>query len=76
MTLKNQKNLKKPLKQVAVLSGIAIQMGVTIYLFSLLGNWLDTTYNDGKKLYIIITTLLGVAISLYLVIKQVNRINN
>ncbi|WP_369048046.1 AtpZ/AtpI family protein [Tenacibaculum sp. UWU-22] len=68
--------MKKPLKQVAVLSGIAIQMGVTIYLFSLLGNWLDTTYNDGKKLYIIITTLLGVAISLYLVIKQVNRINN
>jgi len=54
--------------------GIGFQMGVTIYLFVLLGKWLDTTYNDGEKLYIIVMTLLGVAISLYAVIKQVNRI--
>ena len=64
----------KPLKNVAILSGIAIQMGVSIYLFVLLGKWLDTKYNDGEKLNIIIMTLLGVAISLYAVIKQVNRI--
>ncbi|NMH89294.1 AtpZ/AtpI family protein [Flavivirga sp. Y03] len=49
-------------------------MGVTIYLFVLLGKWLDTNYNDGEKRYIIIMTLLGVAISLYAVLKQVNRI--
>jgi len=54
--------------------GIGLQMGVTIYLFVLLGRWLDTNYNDGEKLYIIIMTLLGVAISLYAVLKQVNRI--
>jgi|TARA_R110000868_G_scaffold30283_1_gene112207 F0F1-type ATP synthase assembly protein I len=54
--------------------GIGLQMGVTIYLFVLLGKWLDTNYNDGEKLYIIIMTLLGVAISLYAVLKQVNRI--
>ncbi|WP_142786563.1 AtpZ/AtpI family protein [Changchengzhania lutea] len=55
--------------------GVAIQMGVTIYLFVLLGKWLDVKFNAGEKLYTIITTLLGVAISLYAVIKQVNRIN-
>ncbi|MCF7559627.1 AtpZ/AtpI family protein [Sabulilitoribacter multivorans] len=49
-------------------------MGVTIYLFVLIGKWLDTNYNDGNKLYIIIMTLLGVGISLYAVLKQVNRI--
>lgn len=65
---------KKQLKNVAILMGIGLQMGVTIYLFVLLGKWLDTTYNDGEKLYIIIMTLLGVAISLYAVLKQVNRI--
>ena len=54
--------------------GIGLQMGITIYLFVLLGKWLDTNYNDGEKLYIIIMTLLGVAISLYAVLKQVNRI--
>ncbi|MCF7566797.1 AtpZ/AtpI family protein [Sabulilitoribacter arenilitoris] len=54
--------------------GIGMQMGVTIYLFVLLGKWLDTNYNDGEKLYLIIMTLLGVAISLYAVLKQINRI--
>ena len=69
-----KKKPEKPLKNVAILSGIAIQMGVTIYLFVLLGKWVDTKFNNGDKLYIIILTLLGVAISLYAVIKQVNRI--
>ncbi|WP_229669531.1 AtpZ/AtpI family protein [Yeosuana aromativorans] len=59
---------------MAVLSGIAIQMGVTIYLFVLLGKWLDTKFNNNDKLFLIIMTLFGVAISLYAVIKQVNRI--
>ena len=71
---KDQKNPKKQLKNVAVLMGIGLQMGVTIYLFVLLGKWLDTTYNNGDKLYIIIMTLLGVGISLYAVLKQVKRI--
>lgn len=70
----NNNKPKKPLKNVAVLSGIAIQMGVTIYLFVFLGKWLDAKFNNGDKLFIIIMTLLGVAISLYAVIKQVNKI--
>ena len=69
-----KKKPEKQLKNVAVLSGITIQMGVTIYLFVLLGKFLDTKFNNGDKMYIIIMTLLGVAISLYTVIKQVNRI--
>lgn len=72
----NQKNQnpKKQLKNVAVLSGIAFQMGITIYLFVMLGKWLDSKFNGGDKLFIIIFTLLGVGISLYVVLKQVNRI--
>lgn len=67
---------KKQLKNALVLTGVAFQMGATIYLFVLLGKWLDTTYNQGEKLYIIITTLAGVGISLYLVVKQLNRLNS
>lgn len=74
MDNKENRKPEKPLKNVAVLSGIAIQMGVTIYLFVLLGKWLDNKFNDGNKGYLIIMTLLGVGISLYVVIKQVNRI--
>lgn len=69
-----QKKPKGPLKNAAILMGIGLQMGVTIYLFVLLGKWLDVNYNNGEKLYIIIMTLLGVAVSLYAVLKQVNRI--
>ena len=49
-------------------------MGVIIYLFVLLGKWLDTNYSEGDKLYVIVFTLLGVAVSLYVVVKQLNRI--
>ena len=64
------------LKRWAVLSAIAIEMGAIIYGFVYLGKWLDTTYNDGNKLYLIICTLFGVAISLVLVVKQTNRLNS
>lgn len=74
MPNKENKKPGKQLKNVAALSGIAIQMGITIYLFVLLGKWLDNKYNSDEKLFIVIMTLLGVAISLYVVIKQVNRI--
>ena len=71
---------KKPsstgLKRWATLTAIAIEMGVIIYLFVQLGKWLDTIYNDGEKLYIILCTLLGVGISLFLVVKQTNRLNS
>ena len=71
----DQRGPKEQLKNLALLSGIAFQMGITIYLFALLGKWLDAEYNDGEKLYTIIITLLGVAISFYVVLKQVNRLN-
>lgn len=70
----NQKKQKNPLKNFAVFSGVAIQMGVTIYLFVYLGKWLDTTYNEGKKLYLIICTLVGLFLSVYVVIKQLNKL--
>ncbi|WP_299332691.1 AtpZ/AtpI family protein [uncultured Psychroserpens sp.] len=64
-----------PLKHLAILSGIGIEMGVIIYGFVMLGKWLDKTYNDGDKLYIIFCTLFGVAVSLFVVVKQLNRIH-
>lgn len=68
-------NKNNGLRRWAVLSAIAIEMGVVIYLFIQGGLWLDTEYNDGNKLYVIIGTLLGVGLSLYLVVQQTNRLN-
>lgn len=66
---------KKPLKNFLIHTGVAFQMGATIYLFVLLGKWLDANYNDGNKMYKIIGALSGVAISLYIVLKQLRKLN-
>jgi len=74
--MSNNNSPKKPLKNALILTGAAFQMGATIYLFVFLGKWLDCAYNDGNRFYSIISTLAGVAVSLYLIIKQLNRINS
>ncbi|MBQ4913448.1 AtpZ/AtpI family protein [Maribacter sp. MMG018] len=61
------------LRAAASLSGIAIQMGATIYLGNLLGSWLDEKF---QKTFLEDTvTLLAVFLSIYLVIKKVMALN-
>lgn len=58
------------------LSGIAIQMGVIIFLGARAGQWLDEKYSEEGNTYTVILTLLAVAIAMYLVIKQTNKLNS
>lgn len=73
---KNQKKkeTKKPLNKAIQLSGAGLQMGLTIYLGFLLGEWLDvkfeTTYLEQT------ITLVAIFISIYLLIRQVKKIND
>jgi len=64
------------IKRWAVLSAIGIEMGIIIYVFVKLGAWLDASYNSGNNGYIIATTFIGIAISLFLVVKQTNKLNS
>ena len=57
------------------LSGIGIQMGATVFLGAYVGRWLDGKYPADKKWFTIGLTLLAVCISLYNVLKQVNKLN-
>ncbi|MBW6484025.1 MAG: AtpZ/AtpI family protein [Vicingaceae bacterium] len=72
-----KKPTKKPnsLNKFARLSGVAIQMGVIIFLGAYSGKLLDEKYPLNKKWFTIGLTLLGVIIALYTVLKQVNKIN-
>ncbi|WP_082379334.1 AtpZ/AtpI family protein [Pseudalgibacter alginicilyticus] len=74
----NQKkqDQKNQLNPYIRFSSIAIQMGVTIYLGSLLGAWLDTKFNSDNQLYYKIVTLFSVFIAMFAVIKQVLKISN
>lgn len=51
-------------------------MGVIIYLFSLLGNWLDQKYINEHGLFVKILTLIGVAIAFYNLNRQLKDINS
>ena len=66
---KKGENLRKALG----LSGVAFQMGATIYAGNFLGKWLDTEY--GITYLEKTTTLIAVFLSMYLVIKKVTRLN-
>tara|TARA_B100000809_G_C15074546_1_gene507300 strand:- start:561 stop:812 length:252 start_codon:yes stop_codon:yes gene_type:complete len=71
-----KKKSNNSLKSVAVFTGIAAQMGVTIFAGAYLGKFLDIEYPSNKKWFTMIFTLLGVGISLYVVLKQLNKFND
>jgi hypothetical protein len=68
------KQQKKPNKWFAFIN-IPFQMGIIIYLFSYLGNWLDNKYQNPHNLFVKILTLLGVAIAFYNLNRQLKEIN-
>lgn len=65
-----------PLKHFAALSGLGIQMGVIIYWFVWGGKQLDFHYNSGQKRVVAIGAVLGVAVALFVVLKQLKQINS
>ena len=66
----------KPLKNFAALSGLGVQMGVIIYVLVRIGKWLDAYLNLPKKIFVAIGALTGVALGLYVVLKQLKKIQN
>ena len=72
--MKDNNQDKKPNKWLALIN-IPFQMGVIIVGFAWLGGWLDEKYPNPDGIYEIIFTMLGVAIALYNVIRQVNQLN-
>ena len=72
---KSPKN-KGGFKNAAVLTGIAFEMGIIIYLAVKGGNWLDAHYETEKRYFTVVATLLGVAISIWLVLQQLKRLND
>jgi len=73
--MSQQKSPKKnSLKNAAMLSGIAFEMGAIIYLAVKGGNWLDAHYQTEKRVFTAIATIFGVAIAIYVVLLQLKRI--
>ena len=70
-----KKASKKQLNKYIRFSGIAFQMGLTIYLGSLLGEWLDEKYPNDNALYTKICTLVAVFGAMFSIIRQVSKLS-
>ncbi len=70
-----EKKPKKQLNKYIVLTGIGLQMGITIYLAASLGKWLDAKYTENNT-YTIVLTLLGVVLSFYSLLRQIKNLDN
>lgn len=68
-----QNNKNKPLNKWIQLISIPAQMGIVIFLFAYLGQYLDEKYTSEN--YVKIFTVVGVFLAMYNVIRQVNQLN-
>lgn len=72
--MSNQQNKKTRNKWFALVN-IPIQMGVIIFLFAYLGDWLDEKYPNKNSWFVKISVLAGVAIAFYNINRQLKEIN-
>ena len=68
LTIKNRK-LKKRRSTLATFALISFEMGITIFIFSRIGKWIDSYYNL-EKTFILIMSLVGFAIAFFVVYKH------
>lgn len=69
------KKEKSSLARVARLSGMGMQLAGSIFIFALLGRWLDDKYPSDKKWFTIGLVLFATVLSLYSILRQVNKMN-
>ena len=72
--MENNKDKKNNVQWLALIN-IPIQMGIIIFAFYKIGSWLDQNYTSKTLHYYQIFTMIGVALSLYNVYRQVMAID-
>jgi F0F1-type ATP synthase assembly protein I len=69
-----QNDKKKQLNTYAKISSAVIQMAVVITLGAYFGQWLDENQAHHTPVWTIVFSLLGIALGLYLVIREILKI--
>jgi Na+-driven multidrug efflux pump len=74
--MNNQSPQKKPLNKFVRLTGVGLQMGITIYLAAYFGKKIDNYYNFEKNYSTLILILFGFIGSLVSLMVQLKKIND
>lgn len=74
--MKQSDSDKKNSTKWLALINIPIQMGIIIFAFAWIGDWLDERYPNPKNIYVKILILVGVALAFYNINRQLKDINN
>lgn len=72
--MENPQKKKRPNKWLALIN-IPIQMGIIIFLFAYLGQWMDGKYPNSNNWYVKVLVLVGVALAFYNINRQLKDIN-
>lgn len=72
---KSPKNKKKQRNRFLALTSLPFQMGGTIYLGAYFGKKLDQNFATTKPWFTISSIFLSLIVSLYTIVKQLERIN-
>lgn len=67
---------KKQLNKYLQLTGVGLQMGITIYLGAYFGKKLDIYFQTGGKAFTIILVLVAMVASIWSVLAQLKKIND
>ena len=70
----NQQKKKQRNKWLTLIN-IPIQMGIIVFLFSQLGQWLDLKFINKHNIYIKLFTIVGVVLAFYNIARQLKEIN-
>ena len=73
---RDNKKKKSQLRNWAIFTGIAFEMGGTIFVCAWIGRELDERYPSNKKWFTIGFVLFGLVSSIFLVLKQLKKFDN
>lgn len=71
-----KKKKKSQLKNWAVFTGIAVEMGGTIFVCAWIGRELDERYPSNKNWFTMGFVLFGLVSSVFLVLQQLKKMDN
>jgi len=71
----NKEKKKKQLRLAAQFTGIAFQMGATIFVAAYFGNKLDAHYKHEKNIITLIFILIAMGFSIWSILRQLKKMN-